>query len=64
MKFIKVIWFGTIGLVIGADKVTKERKAYIGQGSGLDETFDIEHIMKHGTKVNPEVISEVYLALC
>ena len=56
-KILDVIWFTEmgskepIGIVIGEDTYTKEKKAYIGKGFGQDEKEDIEVISKQGAKV-------------
>ena len=47
MKQLDTIWFSgleTIGIVIGEDEITGERKAYIGTGKGYSEEADIQHI--------------------
>jgi hypothetical protein len=50
------IWFTPfasktcIGIVMVEDTLTKERKAYIGHGTGINQPFDEELIMQHGAK--------------
>ena len=45
MKEIKTFWFTNftevVGIVVGEDEVTGERKAYVGAASGIDERADI-----------------------
>lgn len=54
MKVIKTRWFtnnrGCIGIVVGEDNVTGDRKAYIGIGHGADEKVDTEAILAWGNK--------------
>ena len=63
MKEIGTYWFnsstGTVGLVVGEDVVTKERKAYIGAASGVDEQIDTEHIKRYGSKVSLHCLQEI-----
>jgi hypothetical protein len=61
MKIEKAIWFttcdgNTLGIVMGTDEVTGERKAYIGVGEGIDETTDTLDIMRYGAKFTPDHI--------
>ena len=48
MKILKTTWFstakGTIGIVLGEDSVTKEKKAYIGIGDGENPNVDSLYI--------------------
>ena len=52
MKTIETLWLsgitGTIAIVVGEDKITKERKAYAGKVNGYDENSDIEMIKTKG----------------
>ena len=52
MKIIETLWFnsfgGTVGIVVGEEDTTKDRKAYIGSASGLDEKADTDHIVNFG----------------
>ena len=56
MKIINAFWFTEcgstrpIGIIIGEDDITKERKAYIGSGYGFDEGVDAGHIAEMGAK--------------
>ncbi|GAJ07330.1 unnamed protein product [marine sediment metagenome] len=56
MKEIKTFWFtnvtGVIGLFVGEDEVTGERKAYIGVASGRNEQADTEYVKTHGSPVS------------
>ncbi len=56
MKEIKTFWFtnstGVIGVVVGEDEVTAERKAYIGISSGGNERADTEMIKNYGSPVS------------
>jgi len=48
-KVVYVEWIGgTIGVVVCEDEFSKERIAYVGQGSGEDEDMDIQHIKDFG----------------
>lgn len=59
MKATNVKWFssltGQIGIVLGEDDVTKEKKAYIGKVDGLSEGQDIHKIMELGAKFPAEI---------
>ena len=52
MKIIETLWFnsfgGTVGIVVGEEDITKDRKAYIGPASGLNEKEDTDHIISFG----------------
>lgn len=54
MKIIDKIWFthgnNCIGIIIAENETTKERKAYIGCGFGLDEGADAYNILDWGAK--------------
>lgn len=54
MKVVEVQWFsnpqGYIGIVIGEDNQTKERKAYISSVSGEDEAADTRYVLDWGAK--------------
>jgi hypothetical protein len=66
MKMIEKFWFSgltTVGIVIGEDERTKERKAYIGECSGGSEASDAKHILEYGAKVNPEQLENILAAL-
>lgn len=55
MKVNGVMWFtgmyGNVGIVLGEDAITGERKAYIGVHKGRDEKSDTEMIAAGGTKL-------------
>jgi len=63
MKIIDDIWFtgfrGIVGIVIGEDDATHERKAYIGVGSGIDLWKDVKTIAENGCKLTPEVAMKI-----
>ena len=57
MKIEKKVWFttkdGMIGIVLGTDELTKEKKAYIGIipiGEDTTEDKDAKRINEWGTK--------------
>lgn len=54
MKIIETLWFssmyGFIGIVLGEDAISGERKAYIGPHRGQDEKVDQEFIASGGAK--------------
>lgn len=54
MKVIETLWFtnrdGCIGIVVGEEDITGDRKAYIGPASGTDEKADTEQILAWGNK--------------
>jgi len=65
---IEKFWFSgltTVGIVIGEDERTKERKAYIGatDGGGLSEASDAKHILEYGAKVHPEQLENILATL-
>lgn len=60
MKITNAIWVNTlddnftgqlIGIVMGEDEHTSEKKAYIGIGDGADEAADVHFINKNGGKL-------------
>ncbi len=58
MKIMEVLWFtgmyGNIGIVLGEDSTTEERKAYIGVHRGQHEASDQEMIVAGGSKLTRE----------
>ena len=56
MRPIHVYWFtcmtGTIGVVVGEDNVTKEKKAYIGVAAGFDQDADTKTVMELGAPLS------------
>ena len=66
MKVIETLWFnsfgGTVGIVVGEEDITKDRKAYIGSASGLDGKADTDHIIGFGLPFSLETARKlVYL---
>lgn len=64
MKILKATWFTTangelVGIVMGTDDVTGERKAYVGIGDGANEATDMQRIAETGGKLTPSVAQEV-----
>jgi hypothetical protein len=64
MKILSAYWFTdardtTIGVVVGEDEVTGERKAYIGRGDGIDQAADTKAIAELGARVNRGVVREI-----
>lgn len=62
---VSSVWFThgneCIGVVMGIDSVTKERKAYVGLGSpGNEESQDVESIVKYGTKIYYSIAEQLY----
>ena len=56
MKVLADYWFsdmrgGTVGIVVGEDEVTAERKAYIGAVEGYNQAVDKESILDGGQKL-------------
>ena len=49
----------TIGIVVGEDEVSGERKGYIGTGSGFNMERDIQHIARDGAPVDPAILTEI-----
>jgi len=66
MKIINTIWFSEyakekpIGIILGEDETTKEKKVYIGTGQGIDEGEDTGHIVSCGSKFPLAIAKEVY----
>ena len=62
MKILDTIWFTElgkeepIGIVIGEDENTGEKKAYIGTGNGFEEGSDTISIAERGAKVSPQIL--------
>lgn len=58
------VWFSTpagetIGIVMGQDPITKQKKAYIGVGSGHNEYIDQEVIAEHGAPIHPQTLERL-----
>ena len=56
-------WFSTmtanIGIIIGFDEITKERKAYIGTCKGLNEDLDADYIARNGSRIPKDLLTEI-----
>lgn len=67
MKTLRDYWFttmnGTIGVVIGEDKLTGERKGYIGMAGGHNQQADIEVILEYGSPISIPILQEILQAL-
>jgi len=64
MKVLHSYWFsdmsgGHMGIVVGEDERTKERKAYIGIAGGHNQEDDIAAIAARGQKVSPAILEEI-----
>jgi len=56
VKVLDDYWFndmrgGTVGIIVGEDELTGERKAYIGVGAGFNQAIDRESILDGGQKL-------------
>lgn len=69
MKILDTIWFTEmgslrpIGIVIGEDEITGERKAYIGVGNGESEERDSKSIAGTGAKFHLETLRMIAMRL-
>ena len=67
MKVIRSLWFshlaGTIGIVIGEDDLTKERKAFIGLVAGNNEEMDSAWVLDRGSHLSRGTLQEILLLL-
>jgi len=65
MKIICSIWFtgfgifGCIGIVLGEDEITGQRKAYIGNGLNLGELLDEQRIVATGSKLPVDMVERI-----
>lgn len=63
MRIVDDIWFtsfmGIIGIVIGEDETTGERKAYIGIASGFHTEMDKRMIAANGAPFTPEIAARI-----
>ncbi len=63
MKIIDTIWltgmYGHVGIVLGEDAITGERKAYIGVHKGQDEVADREMVAAGGSKLAKEIAERI-----
>ena len=48
-----------IGIVVGQDDVSGERKAYVGAGQGISRQDDIQSISTYGAKLTPEIAAKI-----
>ena len=67
MKVIVSLWFtssqGCIGIIVGEDDTTGDRKAYIGIGHGLDERADTKAISALGSKFSLDTAQKLVTLL-
>ena len=67
MKIIETLWFtnkdGCIGIVVGEEDITGDRKAYIGPASGTDVKADTEAILAWGTKFSLDTTERIHYHL-
>lgn len=62
MKIIHAEWFTgmqVIGIVVGEDEHTKEKKAYIGVVAGTNEEADANFIARNGSPVMKESLEAI-----
>jgi hypothetical protein len=65
MKITNSIWFsplgliGQIGIVLGEDEATGQRKAYIGIGYGVSDTRDEQLVAQYGSKFPAEMAERI-----
>jgi hypothetical protein len=63
MKIEHTYWFspgtGHIGVVIGEDTFTREKKAYIGVVAGFDQEADTKTVAELGARLSREVLLEM-----
>lgn len=62
MKIERVYWFTgdeSIGIVVGKDQITGERKGYISTVRGRDEDEDKEYIAACGQRIQPAVMRQI-----
>lgn len=62
MKVTNSYWFGgapQIGIVVGKDEITGNKKAYIGICTGMDQKLDELIIAKTGSPVVPFMLQEI-----
>lgn len=69
MKNVQSFWFnsmgliGCVGIVLGEDEVTGQRKAYIGVGLGINELFDERIVAESGAKFPAEMAERIAIWL-
>ncbi|KKN28987.1 hypothetical protein LCGC14_0848530 [marine sediment metagenome] len=63
MLILDTIWltgmYGNIGIVLGEDSITGEKKAYIGVHTGHDEDSDREMVASGGAKLRKETVESI-----
>ena len=63
MKVIDTTWFtgakGCVGIVIGEDENTGERKAFIGVANGRNGNADAEAISAWGIRLSVAVLQDI-----
>ena len=69
MKVTNRVWFSElgktdcIGIIIGIDEHTGEKKAYIGTGNGVSEEADVLRIASNGAKFTRDIASVIFKSL-
>lgn len=68
MRITRTFWFTQsggpcIGIVIGEDENTGEKKAYVGTADGIDEELDAKSISRYGGKLNEHTVQQIAAAL-
>ena len=63
MKITDTIWFtgmyGNMGIVLGEDTITGERKAYIGTHRGVGEESDRQLIAEGGARLSRGIVERI-----
>ena len=63
MVDLNSVWFTTMGKTIGIvtmkDPFTKEERAYIGMGKGVDKREDEENIIRFGTLFPIDLLKQI-----
>lgn len=63
MKITETLWFtganSLVGIVLGEDGITGERKAYIGAHYGRDEASDSKLIAEYGARITPAQVDRL-----
>lgn len=67
MKYLRDYWFstmtGTIGIVVGEDEHTGERKAYIDRAGGYDQEADKKSVAENGQRLHPSFLRSLLSVL-
>lgn len=58
-KWITLMTGECIGIVVGEDKITGKRKAYIGMGQGRNEDDDTTQIAENGSPLYLSMVEEI-----